>query len=262
MINRAAIKREAKGIMRQARVSPLLMGVLVLAISLILDRIISLVEYGTLFPTWRIIEYINYLASADPMALLDMSTEEIMTMAGLTSSITLYSTFFSILVSLFMTVLYGGFYLYCMGIRQGREMPVSTLMDGLSLAGKLIWCSILSAIKVFLWSLLFVIPGIVATYRYRFATYNLLADPSLSVGEAIRLSCEQTRGMKWDLFVLDLSFIGWNILSSLTMGLLNIWLLPYMTLCDLAYFEESQRRLGRSPYGSQSGDGSRPTWEL
>lgn len=262
MINRAAIKREAKGIMRQARVSPLLMGVLVLAISLILDRIISLVEYGTLFPTWRIIEYINYLASADPMALLDMSTEEIMTMAGLTSSITLYSTFFSILVSLFMTVLYGGFYLYCMGIRQGREMPVSTLMDGLSLAGKLIWCSILSAIKVFLWSLLFVIPGIVATYRYRFATYNLLADPSLSVGEAIRLSCEQTRGMKWDLFVLDLSFIGWSILSAFTMNLLNIWLLPYMTLCDLAYFEESQRRLGRSPYGSQSGDGSRPTWEL
>ena len=55
MINRADIKREAKGIMRQARISPLLMGVLLLAISTILDRIISLAEYGTLFPTLRVI---------------------------------------------------------------------------------------------------------------------------------------------------------------------------------------------------------------
>ena len=262
MIYRAEIKQEAKGILRQAKVSPLLMGVLVLAISTILDRIVALIEYGTFFPTLRLYDYIAYLASADPAALLDMSTDQLLAMAGLTSSATLYSTFFSILVSLFMTVLYGGFYLYCMGIRQGREMPVSTLMDGLSLAGKLIWCSILTYIKVLLWSLLFFFPGIIAAYRYRFATYNLLVDPSLSAGEAIQLSCEQTRGMKWDLFILDLSFIGWNILSSLTMGLLNIWLLPYMTLCDLAYFEESQRRLGRSPYGSQSEDDGRPTWEL
>ena len=64
--------------------------------------------------------------------------------------------------------------------------------------------------------------------------------------------------MKWDLFVLDLSFIGWSLLSTLTMGLLDIWLLPYIVVCDLAYFEEGQRRLGRSPYG-QSGDAP---WEL
>ena len=68
--------------------------------------------------------------------------------------------------------------------------------------------------------------------------------------------------MKFDLFVLDLSFIGWDILSSITMGLLNIWLAPYKTVADLAYFEEGQRRIGRSPYGNDAGDGSRPTWEL
>ena len=260
MINRAEIKQEAKGIMRQAKVSPLLMGLLIFAITMVLDKIQSLVEYGTLFPTWRLLEYASYLASADPAALLDMSQEELMAMAGLVSSASAYSLFFSILIGLFMTVLYGGFYLYCMGIRQGREMPVSTLMDGLGLAGKLIWCSILTSIKVFLWSLLFFFPGIIAAYRYRFATYNLLVDPSLSAGKAIRLSCEQTRGMKWDLFVLDLSFIGWSILSAFTAGLLSIWLLPYMSLCDLTYFEEGQRRLGRSPYGNAADNG--PTWEL
>ena len=174
----------------------------------------------------------------------------------------LSTLFFSILISLFMTVLYGGFYIYCMGIRQGREMPVSTLLDGLGLAGKLILCSLFTGILVSLWSLLFFFPGIIAAYRYRFAVYNLLADPSLSAWEAIRLSCQQTRGMKFDLFVLDLSFIGWDILSSITMGLLNIWLMPYKTVADLAYFEEGQRRIGRSPYGNDTGDGSRPTWEL
>ena len=258
MIDRVEIKREARDLLRQAKVSPLLMGVLMLAVSLLLDKVAALVEYGTLFPTWRLIEYLNYLAAADPMAMLDMTGDELLAMAGLVSSTTVHSLFFSILISLFMTVLYGGFYLYCMGIRQGREMPVSTLVDGLSVAGKLIWCGILTYVKTFLWSLLFFFPGIIAAYRYRFATYNLLADPSLSASEAIRLSCQQTRGMKWDLFVLDLSFIGWSLLSTLTMGLLDIWLLPYIVVCDLAYFEEGQRRLGRSPYG-QGGDAP---WEL
>ena len=136
-----------------------------------------------------------------------------------------------------------------MGIRQGRQMPYATLADGLGTAGKLIWCWIQISMRTFLWSMLFVIPGVVATYRYRFAYYNLLTDPTLSAGEAIRLSCQQTRGIKWELFVLDLSFIGWSLLASLTMGLLNIWLTPYMTLCDLAYFEDAQMRLGRGPYG-------------
>ena len=59
MLNRQEIKREAKDIMRQARVSPLLMGALIFAITLVLDKILSLIEYGTLFPTWRLIEYLN-----------------------------------------------------------------------------------------------------------------------------------------------------------------------------------------------------------
>ena len=261
MINRAEIKREAKGILRQAKVSPLLMGVLIFAISLVLERIQYLIEYGTIFPISQLMNYVSYLLSTDPSAFVNMTEDQLLAMAGLTSSATGYSLFFSILIGLFMTVLYGGFYLYCMGIRQGRQMPVSTLMDGLGLAGKLIWCSILTYIKVFLWSLLFFIPGIIAAYRYRFAVYNLLVDPSLSVSEAIRLSCQQTSGMKGALFVLDLSFIGWSLLSSLTAGILSIWLLPYMVLCDLAYFEEGQRRLGRSPYGDQFGDAG-PTWEL
>ena len=134
-------------------------------------------------------------------------------------------------------------------------MPYSTLMDGLGVAGKLIWCWVQMTVRLFLWTSLFIIPGIIAAYRYRFAYYNILTDGSLSAGDAIRLSCQQTYGVKMELFILDLSFIGWNLLVPFTFGVLNIWLIPYMTLCDIAYFEDAQNRLGRSFF---SGNG----WEL
>ena len=156
---------------------------------------------------------------------------------------TVHSFFFSTLVSLFTVVLNGGYYVYCMGIRRGAEMPVTSLLDGLGVAGKVIWCWIQVSVRIFLWSLLLVIPGIIAAYRYRFAYYNILTDDSLSAGEAIRLSCQQTAGIKGELFMLDLSFIGWSIVASLTFGLLNIWLIPYMTLSDLGYFEDASRRV-------------------
>ena len=258
MRNRLEIKSEAKSILRSAHASPLLVTAIVLVVCYVLERVLMLISFGTLFPNFleHYTTYMDALASGDTDALLALMDT--------LPTFTLTTTFFSILISLFTTVLYGGYYIYCMGIRQGLRMPCTTLFDGLSVAGKLIWCSILVGIKTFLWSLLFVIPGIVAAYRYRFALYNVLTDDSLSAGEAIRLSCQQTRGLKATLFVLDLSFIGWSLLASLTMGILNIWVMPYLALCDLAYFEDAQRRLGRSPYGGSSSDSvpPPPEWEL
>jgi len=243
MLNRKEIKLRAKQLIRTGQVSPLVMGAILVAVSFVLNRMVSLLEYGTFFPTFDVRQYMEFAANGDILSM-----EALLPAAKTGLSV----TFFSLLVSLFITVLSGGFCQYCMGIRQGLQMPYASLLDGLSVAGKLIWCSILIWIKTFLWSMLFVIPGVVAMYRYRFAYYNILTDSSLSAGEAISLSCRQTDGMKMDLFVLDLSFFGWSILSSITMGLLEIWLLPYITLSDLAYFEEGQRRVGRSPYGGGS----------
>lgn len=238
MIDRAEIKAEAKGIMKTARVSPYVMTLLLLAIIFLLERVSDLAEGGSPFYSYGMIQqYLEALAGGDIYAL-----EQVALMLPDNTGLT---AFFSILVSLVTLILKGGYYIYCMGIRRGAEMPCATLADGLGVAGKLIWCSIQMGVKIFLWSMLFWFPGIVAAYRYRFAYYNILTDNSLTASEAIRLSCEQTRGMKWQLFVLDLSFIGWNLLSPITFGLLGIWLTPYMTLCDIAYFEEGQRRVGR-----------------
>lgn len=247
MIDRGAIKEEAKGIIRGARVSPIVITLLMMAIVFVLERVTDLVEGGSLFYSYGLIGRYYDAVMSNNLGDLDALLYSLPSNTGITF-------FFSMLVSLVGLVLNGGYYIYCMGIRRGAEMPYATLADGLGVAGKLIWCSIQMSVKIFLWSMLFWIPGIVAAYRYRFAYYNILTDGSITAGGAIRLSCEQTRGMKWELFVLDLSFIGWSLLSALTFGLLNMWLTPYMTLCDLAYFEEGQRRVGR---GSFNG-GQRP----
>lgn len=247
MRNRVEIKTEAKDILRTARVNPLLLTLIVLAIAYILNMITNLLQTGSLFFAPQFLSaYVDAITSGDMDAL--------MALAASMPARSLPATFFSILVSLFMTVLNGGYFIYCMGVRQGLEMPWSSLLDGLSVAGKLIWCSILMGVKIVLWTMLLWVPGFVAAYRYRFAIYNILTDSSLSASQAIRLSCQQTRGMKGDLFVLDLSFFGWKLLSLFTFGLLDIWLTPYSTLCDLAYFEEGQRRVGRSPYGAPVGE--------
>lgn len=232
MLNRPQIKADARLLIRTAAVSPLIMSAIVLLIVFLLERVSDLAQYGDLFYTYTYNgAYLEALLSGNASALPTLVSS---------SSI---PWFFSVLVSLFTTILYGGYYTYCLGIHRGVRMPYSTLLDGLSVSGKLIWCGIQMAVKATLWGLLFLVPGFIAVYRYRFAYYNILTDDSLSAGEAIRLSCQQTAGIKGDLFMLDLSFIGWSIVASLTFGLLNIWLIPYMTLSDLGYFEDASRRV-------------------
>lgn len=127
----------------------------------------------------------------------------------------LFSTFLSIFARLMAIILDAGFVLYCMGIRQNERMEYLELFDGFSFAGKLIVLYLVRTAYIFLWSCLFVIPGFIAYYRYRFAVYNLCENPEMSVMDALQLSARQTRGYKMQLFNLDMSYLGWAILSML-----------------------------------------------
>lgn len=80
----------------------------------------------------------------------------------------------------------------------------------------------------FLWSLLFVIPGIVKGYSYSMALYILAENKGKPALECINESKEMTNGHKMDLFVLGLSFIGWGLLVGITFGIAAIWVSPYM----------------------------------
>ena len=103
-----------------------------------------------------------------------------------------------------------------MAIRQGQRAEYLTLFDGFSFVGKVIGLNSLIAVFTFLWSLLFVIPGIMAHPTATGSpSINLYENPDIGILEALNMSKRQTLGYKGQLFMLDLSYIGWNLLATL-----------------------------------------------
>ncbi len=89
-----------------------------------------------------------------------------------------------------------------------------------------------------LWTLLFIIPGIVKSYEYQMIPYLLADNPQMTKEQAFEESKRMMQGQKWKAFVLYLSFIGWNILSALTLGILGIFYVqPYMDATHAALYE-------------------------
>ncbi len=78
-------------------------------------------------------------------------------------------------------------------------------------------------LSVILWSFLLVIPGMIKAYEYSMVEYILAENPGISTRDALSLSSQMTRGYKWELFVLDLSFFGWYLLGQVTFGLVDIF---------------------------------------
>lgn len=93
----------------------------------------------------------------------------------------------------------------------------------LGIVGKMVYKDVL----LFLWYLLLFIPGVIKSYAYRFVPYILAEHPELTAQEVIDKSNELTDGHKFEMFVLDLSFIGWYILGALALGVGVLFVHPY-----------------------------------
>ena len=106
--------------------------------------------------------------------------------------------------------------------------------------------TLLRDLYIFLWSLLFVIPGIVKSYSYSMVDFIKAENPSLPANKAIEMSKIMTDGYKGNLFYLDLSFIGWNLLSVLTFGILSILFVNPYYLCSKAYAYEQLKAIAIS----------------
>ncbi len=96
---------------------------------------------------------------------------------------------------------------------------------------------LLQQLFITLWTLLFVIPGVVKTYSYAMTFYVLKDNPEMSANEAITESRKLMDGNKWRLFCLDFSYIGWILLSFLTCGVLMLWVVPYMQQAHAEFYE-------------------------
>jgi uncharacterized membrane protein len=144
-------------------------------------------------------------------------------------------------LSLLRTVVSFGFSSYCLKVARGRDADMRDLGDGFALFFKVIWLNILIGFFVALWSLLFLVPGVIAALRYSQARYILMENPELSALACIRQSKAMMRGHKPGFFLLNLSFIGWWLLTGLVQAYLflplpDIWVAPYSELTMAFYY--------------------------
>ena len=125
------------------------------------------------------------------------------------------------------------------------EAACGNLFTQFKRIGPAIALQVLRFIYTFLWSFLFLIPGIIKSYSYSMAAYILYEHPEMTPNEAITKSRELMDGNKWRLFCLEISFIGWAFLCVFTCGIGYLWLLPYEEAAIAAFYRE----IWREKYG-------------
>lgn len=247
-ISRAAIKQNAKLQMREAKphacIVALVYFVIVWVLSLLSGRVSGVP--------------IRELSAAIERAMEAMNPEIIMELYAR------YQNFWGELISLIISIvefIIGiGFMIYALNVSRMRQAGIANLLDGFGMFLRAIWLCILIAIFVFLWSLLFVFPGIIAAYRYRQAYFILIDNPNMRAIDCIRMSKQMMKGHKWELFVLDLSFIGWAILC--VIPFVTIWVTPYMEVTNANYYlallgiQNADAPDANAPQG-----GDTPPWE-
>ena len=108
--------------------------------------------------------------------------------------------------------------------------------------GRYLGVSLLYTLYIILWTLLFIIPGIIMSYAYAMTPYIANDRPDLDAADCIHESRVMMKGYKWKLFCLDLSFIGWAILCCLSLGIGFLWLQPYIEASHAKFYEELKAR--------------------
>ena len=129
-------------------------------------------------------------------------------------------------------------------VREGR-----TQVNSLFLGFKKPWLPksflipFLVGVYTVLWTLLLIIPGIIKDYSYAMAPYVFKDNPEISCDDAIKESMRLMDGHKLQLFLLDLSFIGWVILASLTLGIGFLWLVPYWQTTRVHFYKDLKKEM-------------------
>ena len=146
-----------------------------------------------------------------------------------------------------------GLYKYFLKFKRGENPSLEVLFDGFNYFVTAFVLHLLITIFVLLWTLLLIVPGIVAALRYSMSFYILNDNPNMTAMEAINRSKEMMNGQKGKLFCLYLSFIGWALLSILTVGIGFLWLVPYVQTAMVNFYEDL-KAAAVQPAGSPPAD--------
>jgi len=177
------------------------------------------------------------------------------------------SSILSILLSLYQNVIAFGYHSYGLRLARNEQPGYRNLFDGFARCGRVILMMFLISLFTGLWTLLGLLPyifllvvsltmestillclailaavagtvfGVFMGLRYEMSPFILIDQPDLTAIQAISESKRVMSGRVWSLFVLELSFLGWALLSLFTLGILNLWLLPYMTAAKANFYD-------------------------
>ena len=144
--------------------------------------------------------------------------------------------------TVFTGIINTGYAKFNLDIIDGRSHPrVGTLFEYFTFWKPIAGATLLKTLLVLLWSLLFVIPGIIAAYNYAMVPYIQADNPCLPAREALAQSKEMMYGNRWRLFCLQISFIGWELLSILTLGIGLLWVGPYQAASIAFFYQDISR---------------------
>lgn len=132
-----------------------------------------------------------------------------------------------------------GYAKYNLGLVRRQQTSAGQVTDGFKVFGKALWLYIIIGFFVSLWSMLFVVPGIIKAFAYSMAQFFLAENPNLTAREALNASKNLMKGKKGKLFCLMFSFIGWILLGYVTLGIAFFYVGPYMMASMAVFFTEA-----------------------
>lgn len=260
-IDRYTIKADARERLRSAVPRPYYEGLLFLLIAAILSGL-SAAFLLSHFNREAFADYVQYTQDvaaavyANPSLTLDSFAPAVTErLSKVMEPLPLIDETIRYALALLQSFVAVGLTIFSMNTLRQKDASLWNLFDGFGRFLPLLLLLLVTRFLLYIWTSLLVIPGIIAFYRYRLAVYLLLDHPELNPIQCLLLSGQMMRGRKWELFVLDLSFLGWGLLASLPLSIGSLfglvpmilgalgsaailaWLLPYYEMSCVGFYD-------------------------
>ncbi len=152
------------------------------------------------------------------------------------------------LIDSFVAIFLGlGMTSYFMKIARGEDPEIGELFSKGSIFPKALVSSIIAALIVCVGCIALIIPGIILGLAYSLVYYIYIDNPEVGITEVLTQSRTMMKGHKWEYFLLELSFIGWGILGVFTLGILYLWLAPYMGVTIALFYDNIKNGDAETP---------------
>ncbi len=236
--SRAEMKGQARRLISDSKNKVILVGAVYIVLGVVISLLTSsILNFG--MTENDIVRYDQYIESGSidrAMQLLEQFMPSYL------------EQFMALLLNMVYSIVTVGWYIFLLNVLRNLGSSFGNLLDGFAFFWRIILLNIVEAVLIGLWSTLFVIPGIIAAYRYKMAIYVLIDNPNMSVMGCIRVSKAMTAGHKGELFMLDLSFIGWSLLTFIPIVgyLAQLWITPYIDMTYVIFYDRLKTQTGTS----------------